>query len=124
MQIDGCFVNMFERLIDMLISRVAPPAGAGVILFTAQVGAGGAQQFHHPAEAFPAFQTQIGMRMVVNVFAIDYRGAIDFADGGLYFMIGFHHMARHIELLADAQQKLSGAQVAAGARCGAASESF
>jgi hypothetical protein len=110
---------MFESLIDVLVSGIAPAAGAAVIFFAAEVGAGGAQQFHDFAEAFAAFKAQIDARMVVQVFSVEHGGAIDFTDGGSGFVIGFHQMARDVRFLADAQQELRGAQTAAGAQiCG------
>jgi len=110
---------MFERLIDVLVSRISPTAGAAVIFFAAQIGASRAQQVHDFAEAFAAFESQVDARMVVQVFAVEDGGAIDFADGGFGLVIGLDQMARYIRFLANTQQELSGSQITAGTQiCG------
>jgi hypothetical protein len=115
-KIDGCPVHMFERLIDMPVRRIAPPVGAAVVLFAAQVGTRAPQQLNDPVEAAAAVEAGVHGRVIFDILSVKHGGPIDFTDCRFHFVVGLDQPARDIRLLLNAQQELSPAQVAAGSK--------
>jgi len=107
MKIDGGPMYMFESLIDVPVSCVAPAASAAIILFASKIGTGASQQLRGSSETVSSFQVRIHARVIVEIFSVDDGGPVDFSNGRVHFMIGFDQIARHIRLLPDAQQELS-----------------
>jgi hypothetical protein len=118
MQIYGRLVHMLERTINVPVSGISPTPGSSVILFAAKVGPRFSEQIHRLVEAAQAIRDWLNGRMIVEIFVVEDRRLIDFMDGSLHFVVRFNHVARHIRFLSDAQQKLSGAQIAAGMQIG------
>jgi hypothetical protein len=118
MKHDRCLVHVFERPVDMPVRRIAPPAGTAVVLFAREIATSLPQQFHGSAEAISAGHIQVYMRVLVDIFVVDDGRTVDFTDGSFRFVIGLDKVPRYIRLFPDAQQKLSGAQIAACAQIG------
>jgi hypothetical protein len=117
-KIDSCAMHVFERLIDVLPGCVTPAAGAAIVFFASKIGAGASQQFHGLSKAAPAIEVVVHARMIIEILSVNHGGPINFGDGGFHFAIGLSQVARYIGLLADTQQELSPAQVAAGVQIG------
>jgi hypothetical protein len=117
-QVDGGAMHVVEGLVDVTVGCITPAAGAAVVFFAPEVGAGVAQKLDGSAEAAATIEVDVGPRMVVYIFAIEDSGAVDFMDSSLDFAIGFDEAAGYVGFLANTHEVLGGAEVAASAEVG------